>query len=313
MTVPRECSCATYVRGGADFQSKPARIRPTLIRVEQPETLERLGAAVPASPVVVSVPHAGRLYPDALLAALAVPEAALRPLEDRHVDAVARAAWRGETMLIQRHARAWIDLNRSERERDPRIDVGAIPGHMHHSARVRSGLGLVPRRASGNQTLWRGRFAAADIAARIAAAHRPYHMAVEAALAAARARFGTAVLLDLHSMPPLGEDGARMVIGDRFGRTAAPRFVARAEAALAGGGCAPAINLPYAGGHIVERHGRPARRIHALQLEIDRSLYLDAALDRPGAGLAPTAALVRDVIDALADEALASALPMAAE
>ncbi len=279
--------------------------------MEQLQGYERIGSAVPTSPVIVSVPHAGRDYPPALLAALRVPVLPVS-LEDRWVDAVGLAARRDETMLVQRRARAWIDLNRGERERDPRVDDGASAGHAHASIKVKNGLGLVPRRATGATELWRRRFAAADIEARIADDHRPYHAAIDVLLGAARARFGVAVLLDLHSMPPLGAGEAQLVLGDRFGRSAGPRFVSRMAAALtAGGEMRVAINAPYAGGHIIERHGRPARDIHAVQLELDRSLYLDSRLDLPGEGLARTAALVRAAIEALAGEA--GGLTLAAE
>lgn len=259
---------------------------------------DQIGGDQPASPVIVSVPHAGRDYPAELVRALRVPVAALRVLEDRHVDAVARIARGAETMLVQRRARAWIDLNRAENERDPRVDAGAGSGVF--SAKLRSGLGLVPRRASGAGDLWRGRFSAAAIEARIVADHRPYHARLTQLLVAARARWGAAVLLDIHSMPPLGPDGPRVVIGDCFGRSAGSRYTARLEQAC---GLRHALNTPYAGGHIAARHGRPYQGIHAIQLELDRTLYLDAALDEPGEGVAATAALVRRCLDALADEA----------
>lgn len=277
-------------------------------------TFDRLGAAIPASPVVVSVPHGGRELPAEMLPLIALPPEALRPLEDRHIDTLARATWGGETMLLERRARAWIDLNRGEQERDPAIDAGADPRRQGApSVKVRSGLGLVPRRVGGRD-LWRGRLPASAVAARIAAVHRPYHAALSAALAAARARFGVAVLLDLHSMPPLGppESVARIVFGDRFGRASAARFVGALEGVADAAGLAHALNTPYAGGHILDRHGAPARGIHAVQVELDRRLYLDPALDAPGAGFAAAAALVRAMIAALADEALGS-LATAAE
>nr|WP_245739017.1 N-formylglutamate amidohydrolase [Sphingomonas rubra] len=257
------------------------------------------GGDDPASPVIVSVPHAGRDYPATLLAALRVPVAALVMLEDRHVDAVALAARGAETLLVQRRGRAWIDLNRSEHERDPRVDTGAS-ATARASAKLRSGLGLVPLRAGRTGELWRGRFAGVEIDARIAADHRPYHDRLAALLAAARARHGAAVLLDLHSMPPLGSGRPQVVIGDRHGTSAGASLVARVEAAAAG--FRVARNAPYAGGHVTERHGDPARGIHAIQLELDRALYLDAALDQPGDGLARTAALVRRVVTALERE-----------
>lgn len=277
-------------------------------------SFEALGPAAPASPVVLSVPHAGRDYPLALRAGLRVPMQALLALEDRYVDAVAGAARHDRhVLLVQRRARAWIDLNRGEDERDPRVDEGAAASAQpFQSTKLRSGLGLVPRRAGVSGDLYRRRFTSADVEARIAADHRPYHAALRRALLAAQARFGVAVLLDIHSMPPLAS-GAHVVLGDRFGRSAAPRFVARAEAESMLAGRPARLNTPYAGGHILERHGAPANGIHAIQLELDRSLYLDAALDRPGTGLAPTAALVGRIVTALEDEALATPFADAAE
>jgi N-formylglutamate amidohydrolase len=170
--------------------------------------------------------------------------------------------------------------------------------------------------------VWRRRLTDAEVEERIAQAHRPYHAALGRLLATTRERFGVAVLLDLHSMPSLGRGQARIVIGDRFGRAAGARFAARAEAAVIDGlrrigiGLAGvALNAPYAGGHVLDRHGRPEQGVHAIQLELDRALYLDAALDRPGPGMAGIAGLVAGVIAALEDEALAgrAPLPIAAE
>lgn len=273
--------------------------------------IEVIGGDAPASPVIISVPHAGRVYPASLLAALRTSAATLAALEDRHVDAVARLARRDETLLIQRRARAWIDLNRGEDERDPHVDEGAtLQAPASRSLKLRSGLGLVPRRAGRADNLWRRRFSDAEIVERIEEDHRPYHHRLATMLARARERFGVAVLLDLHSMPSLGAGGARIVLGDRSGRSAAARLVARAEAAVAATGWRVALNTPYAGGHILDRHGRPQHGVHALQVEIDRSLYLDARLDLPGPGLVRTAAAVAALAAALADEAL-SGLPPA--
>jgi len=260
------------------------------------------GDVPPASPVVLSVPHAGRDYPLALRAALRVPLAALTVLEDRQVDAVARAARHRETLIVQRVARGWIDLNRAEDERDPKLDDGACVANP--SAKVRAGLGLVPRRTMQAGELWRRRLADDDVRGRIVRDHRPYHTALAGALAAARAVFGTAVLLDIHSMPPITGSKARIVFGDRFGRAAAARFVHRLEAEADRARVPHALNAPYAGGHILERHACPAGGIHAVQLELDRTLYLDARLDAPGPGFDATVALVRRMIVALEDEAL---------
>lgn len=264
-----------------------------------------IGAADPVCPVILSVPHAGRDYPDELRAALAVPLAALLPLEDRHVDAVALAARRDESVLIARHARAWIDLNRSEADRDPMVEQdGQIQRMPAQSAKVRSGLGLVPRRAGGAGTIWRRRWTGAEIDRRILASHRPYHAALAMLIGRAQRRFGYAVLIDVHSMPPLNPPGsaAQVVIGDRFGRSASPRLVARMEHCVRAAGLRVAVNTPYAGGHLLDRHGAPGRGIHAVQVELDRSLYLNQRMDQPGPGVARCAALVRALIDAAMDE-----------
>ncbi len=279
-------------------------------------SFDRYGPGLPVSPVVLSVPHAGRDYPAAMLAAIRVPVGALLSLEDRYIDGVAIAARGAETLLVQRPARAWIDLNRAEQERDPKLDDGVIAQRLPAlSAKLRSGLGLVPRRVAAAGDIWRHRLTNADVMARITADHRPYHKALGEALAAARARFGVAVLLDIHSMPPLGPPGevAQIVFGDRFGKAAAARFVARLEGEADAGGIAHALNTPYAGGHILDRHASPMAGIHAVQIEFDRALYLDAALESPGAGMAATATLLRRMIAAVADEALAGAIAHAAE
>ncbi|HJO67707.1 MAG TPA: N-formylglutamate amidohydrolase, partial [Sphingomonas sanguinis] len=178
-----------------------------------------------------------------------------------------------------------------------------------------SGLGLVPRRVAGHGDIWTRRFRDAEMVARIERDHRPYHQALAERLAATRARYGMAVLLDLHSMPPLGAPGLvpRLVIGDRHGTTAATRFVRRIEVEARGAGIAVTRNAPYAGGYIVERHGDPRRGIHAVQLELDRSLYLDAALEAQGPGFAATVLLVRRILAALATEALGQPATLAAE
>ncbi|MEO1170404.1 MAG: N-formylglutamate amidohydrolase [Pseudomonadota bacterium] len=279
----------------------------------------RLGPDPVASPVILSVPHAGRYYPQSLLEQTRLGQRELQSLEDRHVDGlVTPLAEHGFTVLIGNAARAWIDLNRSEREID-RAMVTPRPARaaVELTAKVRGGLGLVPRRMAGHGNIYRHPIARSDLSARINRAHRPYHALLSDMLDTARSRFGVAVLLDCHSMPPLrparGTAPAQIVIGDRNGRSAAPAFAARAVDTSRGEGFRTALNAPYAGGHILSRHGRPERDIHGLQLEICRSLYLDAAHDRPGPNFNRIANTVRAIADGLADEALAPPQSLAAE
>ena len=240
---------------------------------DSPPPFRRLGPARHGSPVVLSVPHAGRCYSDGLLASARLSRARLESLEDRLVD---RLVWRavegGAVALIADSPRAEIDLNRDERELDPAMVLPRPPADSTvESPRTRGGLGLIPARIAGAGAIWRQRIAAAEVARRIERIHGPYHAALEAELKAAKARFGIAILLDCHSMPPRGAGGeAGVVFGDRHGGSMAETLVAAAETAAREAGFRVARNAPYAGGYITERHGRPARGVHALQLELDR-------------------------------------------
>lgn len=276
----------------------------------------RIGPEAPASPVVLSVPHAGRTYSDALLKSARLPLEKLETLEDRLVD---RLIWRaqalGSVAIIARAPRAEIDLNRDEREIDPSMVVPPPPSRgLLQSARTRGGLGLVPSRIGGAGPIWLHRLPGEELARRVAAIHAPYHAALDKALQEARERFGVAILLDCHSMPPR-DDGAGpgVVFGDRHGTSIAPRYLKAAIRAAEAAGYMIGLNVPYAGGYITARHGRPARGIHALQLEVNRSLYLDAALRAPGEGFDRTAQLIADIAAALAAAALEPPHAVAAE
>lgn len=283
---------------------------------DSPPPFRRLGPEKPGSPVVLSVPHAGRAYSEGLLASARLSRARLESLEDRLVD---RLVWRaveaGAAALVADSPRAEIDLNRDERELDPAMVMPRPAAEATvESPRTRGGLGLIPARIAGSGAIWRQRIAAAEVERRVERIHRPYHAALEAELQAVRSRFGIAILLDCHSMPPRGAGGeAGVVLGDRHGGSMAETLVAAAEAAARGAGFKVARNAPYAGGYITERHGRPPRGIHALQLELDRSLYLAPDLRTTGPGFDRTARLVAAIAGALAAAALEPPEAIAAE
>ncbi len=251
-----------------------------------------------STPVVIAVPHAGRAYPPGPHP-LRAPLSALRPLEDRHADRLAdRAIARGTPAIIADTPRLWIDLNRSEADLDPAMTAMAAVAGAPLSPRARGGLGLIPRRLAGVGEIWRLPLEPADVAARISTIHRAYHAALARLLARGHHQYGAAVLIDLHSMPPLsGPNAAQIVIGDRFGRSAGATITDCAEAYFSGLGYRVAVNAPYAGGYGVERHARPQGGTHALQIEIDRSLYLDNDGDLTGPGLLR----LQDQIAALTD------------
>lgn len=277
-------------------------------------------ADIPDIPVLLSVPHAGRDHPPELMANLRVSPAELLRLEDRYADRLIQPAIASGCAAIVAHcARASIDLNRAETD----IDIGMVSGadaylNAAPSAKARGGLGLFPRRLQACGELWRRPMERADIEQRIERVHVPYHRAVFEMLTAMRARFGVAILLDVHSMPPLPPSSAsgvppQIVVGDRFGRSAASVYaevvIGRAQAA----GLKVALNTPYSGDYILQRHGDPCRGIHALQLEVDRSLYLDSELREPTGGLKAMADFVQAVVLDLADQALGTSFAEAAE
>jgi N-formylglutamate amidohydrolase len=270
----------------------------------------RLGPAQAETPVVLTVPHAGRDYPPALLAAARMPRARLEQLEDRHADAlVALAVEAGVPAIVATRARAWIDLNRGEREIDPAAVDPLLPfGATERSNRSESGLGLVPTRLPGGGAILSRPIAAAELARRIERDHRPYHQAIAEALAEAQGQFGTAVLIDCHSMPPLPSGrtpGATVVLGDRFGRSASAAIIAAITVEAQRAGLRVSRNTPYAGAHTLERHGRPAAGIHAVQIELDRTLYLDFASCCVRPGVAALGDFIARAADAAAGAALA--------
>jgi N-formylglutamate amidohydrolase len=277
------------------------------------------GTETPSVPVLLSVPHAGRDYPPELLDALRLPPAALLRLEDRYADVLTRRCIQlGYPVIMAYRARAWIDLNRDEQDIDTEMVQGALRSdYPAPGLKQRGGLGLIPRRLSGEGELWKRQFTLDEVEHRIVSFHRPYHEAVADVLEQMRRRFGVAILLDLHSMPPIRSAASgpapQFVVGDRFGKSATSRYPELLMAWLQAQGFNTALNHPYAGAHILRRHARPSANIHAIQLEVDRSLYLEPDLRHPGAGFESMNTMIPALVLALADEALGSATLIAAE
>ena len=254
-------------------------------------------------PVLLSVPHSGRDYPDWLVELARGGDAALAPLEDPLVDRLVwRAVGAGAGAVVARTPRAVVDCNRSEDDVDPAVVEGVPPRRV--SARARGGLGIVPGRTPQHGHLWRRALSLAELETRLDAAHRPYHRAIEQQLDDLVARFGCALLLDCHSMPPPPAAVPPVVIGDCHGRSAAPYLSAEAMRIVRLSGLEAGRNDPFAGGHVVERHGAPDRGVHALQIEIDRRLYLDGDLARPGPGFDHVARLFEALATGLAEALL---------
>ncbi|WP_188236885.1 N-formylglutamate amidohydrolase [Sphingopyxis sp. LK2115] len=250
-------------------------------RIVPPISVSVNRPAVPG-PVVVSVPHAGRIYPPEILAAARVDRCVLERLEDRWCDRIAADAHdAGASVVAALWARAVADCNRGEGQMAPAEVAPTLrPQFAAPGRKERAGLGVVPTRLADHGPLWKQPIDRAALEWRLDRLHRPYHDALAGEIAAARQRFGFAILVDLHSMPaiPPGQPGhgTRIVIGDRFGATAAESLVDLAMASASALGEPVQRNQPYAGGHVVRTHGRPGDGVHAIQIEIDRSLYLTA-------------------------------------
>jgi N-formylglutamate amidohydrolase len=246
---------------------------------------EVLAGGRQAVPFVFSSPHSGRQYPKAFLNESRLDERSLRRSEDCYVDLLFdQVLDLGAPLLLAHAPRAYVDVNREPYELDPRMFDGRLPAYANtRSMRVAGGLGTIPRIVGEGQDIYRGRIAVEDALARIETIHRPYHRALKHLLLRTIEGFGQAMLLDCHSMPSaslgLPEPGrADIVLGDRYGTSCAPRMMDVFQQAFEESGFVVVRNRPYAGGYITEHYGHPRSGIHALQIEINRALYLDEVM-----------------------------------
>jgi N-formylglutamate amidohydrolase len=280
--------------------------------------LLRAGAdqAPPPTALVFASPHSGDIYPADMMAASKLTSEAIRGSEDAFVDRIiAGAPALGASVIRARLARAYIDLNRDPWELDPAMFEDELPEFAQsRSARVAAGLGTIARVAGEGRPIYARKLTFAEAKARIDLAHRPYHDALDRLLATARATHGVAILVDWHSMPAAAARGQRgrgggpcdIVLGDRFGAACSPKLTGLVERELESMGYRVARNAPYAGGYTTEHYGRPARRTHALQIEINRALYMNEITREPTEGLERLTADAERLTRALADLELAS-------
>jgi N-formylglutamate amidohydrolase len=227
-------------------------------------------------PFVFASPHSGNLYPTSLIAMSRLSATTLRRSEDAFVDELfAEAGACGAPMLAARFPRAYLDVNRSPAELDTDMFDGALTiATDPASPRVNAGLGVIPRVVRDGAEIYRHKLPPQEAENRLADFYRPYHTALAMLVKETVARFGTAVVIDCHSMPSAAAV-PDVVLGDRYGMSAAPLLVRHAERAFEAQGFACVRNVPYAGGYTTLLHGRPAKGAHALQIEINRALYLN--------------------------------------
>jgi N-formylglutamate amidohydrolase len=263
-------------------------------------------------PLVLSSPHSGSVYPSRFLQSSRLDAFALRRSEDAFVDQLfAGVQAFGAPLIRARFPRAYLDLNREPYELDPRMFDGRLPGYANtRSVRVAGGLGTIARVVGDSQEIYAARLSVDEGIARIERLYKPYHATLSRLLERSYRQFGIAVLVDCHSMPSapalvtLGMDKklkTDFVIGDRYGTSCDKDLVDGLEQAMRRLGYIVQRNKPYAGGFITEHYGAPANGIHAVQIEVNRALYMDERRIEKNARFAHVAADLTAVLEALAD------------
>jgi N-formylglutamate amidohydrolase len=272
---------------------------------------------------VLNSPHSGSRYPQAFLASTRLQATALRRSEDCYVDELfASASPAGAPLLKANFPRAYLDLNREPNELDPHLIEGPLPRTANASSvRVVGGLGTIPRVVSEGEEIYRRKIPLAEALARIAQLYEPYHHALAELMAKARTNFGAALLIDCHSMPSTAASSSQnvplpdIVIGDRHGSTTTTALVERIENLFRRHGLKVQRNRPYAGGFITECYGRPAKGFHAVQIEINRAIYMNERTLVRHSGFSTLKQVNADVLKTLLPEVrdLISPLQAAAE
>lgn len=238
-------------------------------------------------PFVFASPHSGRLYPSSFAAQSRLDALCLRRSEDAYADELfAGAVTQGAPMIAARFPRAFLDVNRAPTELDPALFDGPLAVRVDTpNARVHAGLGVIPRIVRDGAEIYRVKLHPGEAQERLSRLHRPYHAALARLVEETMARFGVAIVIDCHTMPSAASV-PDIVLGDRYGAAASPLLIRSAEAAFATAGFSVARNAPYAGGYTTHLYGRPEICVHALQIEINRTLYLDEERIEPGANYA---------------------------
>jgi N-formylglutamate amidohydrolase len=245
------------------------------------------------APVVFNAPHAGSVYPPGFLGASRLDALTLRRSEDAFVDALlADVVSLGAPLMSARFPRAFLDVNREPYELDPRMFEGRLPPYANtRSMRVAGGLGTIPRIVADGQEIYRAKMPVDEAIRRIEWLYKPYHRLLRYLLTRTMRQFGAAVLVDCHSMPSSSlsrDDGpkADIVLGDRYGTSCVTAVTDRIEGELRRRGYSVVRNKPYAGGFITEHYGEPAAGRHAIQVEVNRALYMNERTMQPSPGFA---------------------------
>jgi N-formylglutamate amidohydrolase len=235
-------------------------------------------------PVVFNSPHSGRIFPKPFLTSSQLSEHDLRRAEDCYVDELfGGCVDLGAPLLCATFARSFLDLNREPNELDQRMYADRLPHHLNNcTSRVTSGLGIIPRMVGDGRLIYPGPISLPEALSRIETWYRPYHRVLSKLLDEAYSAAGTVMLVDCHSMPSSAASSrqaepelADVILGDRFGAACNSEIMTELELAFRQEGLSVRRNKPYAGGFITEIHGRPSVDRHAVQIELNRALYMD--------------------------------------
>jgi N-formylglutamate amidohydrolase len=274
---------------------------------ELPPPFEIVEPAEWRAPIIFNSPHSGSLYSEDFLYASRIDLPTLRRSEDSFMDElIGGLAARGFPVVRVNFPRSYVDVNREPYELDPRMFSGRLPSFANtRSMRVAGGLGTIPRVVGDGQEIYRERLAVDDALMRIETLYKPYHRALRRLINRVHQSFGTVVVVDCHSMPSIGvsRDEPRrpdVVIGDRYGTSCAPTLPDRVEETMSRLGYSIGRNKPYAGGFITEHYGNPASGLHAIQLELNRAIYMDERRREKSARFAQVAADFAVLAEALA-------------
>jgi N-formylglutamate amidohydrolase len=283
--------------------------QPLPLEVPVDESIEVRLPVAQSAPIVYASPHSGSRYEPEFLATTRLDPITLRKSEDSFIDEIFGAAPDlGAPLLHALFPRVCLDPNREPYELDPTMFEDELPGHVNTgSFRVAGGIGTIARVVASGSEIYRSKLRFAEAERRVAAYYQPYHEALARLLAETHRRFGCAVLIDCHSMPsiagPSEEDEGRrradIVLGNRFGAACAPLLVDRARRLLDGFGYNVVLNTPYAGGYVTQKYGRPDEGLHALQIEINRALYMDEERIERNGGMSTITRHMTALIEAL--------------
>ncbi len=258
--------------------------------------------------ILFNSPHSGCVYPRPFLTASRLEIGTLRRSEDSFVDELMLGVVeRGHPLMRAHFPRCYVDVNREPYELDPRMFEGRLPTFANtRSMRVAGGLGTVARVVGDAQEIYDQRIPVDDALRRIEGLYKPYHRALRRLFTGVHREFGAAVLVDCHSMPSTaGTKDERprpdIVLGDRYGTSCVGMITDTVESVLSGLGYSVSRNKPYAGGFITEHYGNPSAGLHALQLEINRALYMDERNYQRGPGFRELAANLEILADRLAE------------